>query len=481
MRHSLFNSDMEKGLIILMVIVIGAIFFAPTINQPSSPTSPSDSQTIWVEMPPLKRDPTYLPRRIPPPPGVEIGAQANNIFVVTNGGVACGGGELSTDALAAFNYALDIWATFLDEDQIVVDIAVDVCSRNLGNGGTLGSGGSQFSAGFFGAPVSNTFYPTSLGNQFAGQDLSGTAADIFVTFNNNSAINWYFGTDGNTPAGQTDFVSTALHETGHGLGLNGFMTVSNGDGTWGSLPAIFDNFAEDNSGNVLVNTYGNPSTALANILTSEVYFGGTNATAANNDASVALHAPDPFVSGTSYSHLDDSFDTGDNADPLMTHSLNDGESVHSPGLVTLNLFRDLGWDILINADLSLSTSISPDPVQPTTTAVNYTITLQNNGTIDATGVTITSTMPTSTTYESSSPTGTFDGTYLVWQGLTVAAQSSSTVSFQASVSSALNNGNQLVNAISATSVEGASATLSANTVTVATQNYVYLPLIVDNN
>ena len=54
-----------------------------------------------------------------------------------------------------------------------------------------------------------------------------------------------------------------------------------------------------------------------------------------------LYAPGTWNSGSSYSHLDQSFNGTPNA--LMTYSLGFGESEHSPGPVTEGLLQDIGW------------------------------------------------------------------------------------------------------------------------------------------
>ncbi len=131
-------------------------------------------------------------------------------------------------------------------------------------------------------------------------------------------------------------------------------------------------------------------------------------------------------------------------------------------------------------NLSLSSATNPHPVQATTGAITYTITLQNSGGITATGVAITSTIPNSTTHSSHSSGGSFDGANVVWTGLTVVGNSSTSVSFQVSVTPPITDGDKLVNDISASSAEGVTASISANSVTVGLRP-VYLPIVLGNN
>jgi uncharacterized repeat protein (TIGR01451 family) len=134
-------------------------------------------------------------------------------------------------------------------------------------------------------------------------------------------------------------------------------------------------------------------------------------------------------------------------------------------------------------DLSFSSSTDPHPVEATTTEITYTITLANNGGADATGVTITSTIPNSTSYvaDSASDDGTFvGGTYVVWNELAVAKDSSAGVSFQVTVTEIITDGDRLTNELSASSAEGITAASTNNSVTVGLQ-LTYLPLILKNN
>ena len=62
------------------------------------------------------------------------------------------------------------------------------------------------------------------------------------------------------------------------------------------------------------------------------------------------HAPTPFaptqwINGSSYAHLDESAFPQGTANALMTPYLNNGEVLHSPGAVTIGIFRDVGWNV----------------------------------------------------------------------------------------------------------------------------------------
>ena len=264
----------------------------------------------------------------------------------------------SQEAEDAFQFAVDIWEQHIES---TVPIKVSANWTPLG-ANILGSAGANYIIrDFTNVPVPSTWYAAALANAIAGGDIDPAEHDINANFNSTLA-NWYFGTDGNTPAGQFDLVTVVLHELGHGLGFFGSMNVDdadagngqecdgvNGNGCWGSsgFPFIYDRFAEDGPGVSLINTgaYPNPSTILADSLQSDdVHFDGAlvGATLGNRGP---LYAPNPWDPGSSYSHWkESSFPAGDE-NALMTPFISSGESNHSPGPATCAHFQDIGWTL----------------------------------------------------------------------------------------------------------------------------------------
>ncbi len=315
-------------------------------------------------------DPGFSDLRVPPPPQLELAAKgllAKTASVTVNylpAGPGQGTDTCATwpeNAKAAFSYSANLWGALL---QSSVPITVDACwASNLGSGVLGHAGASNYYKDFTGAPVAGTWYPVALANSLHGSDLDAAKGDIYAAFS--STFNWYFGTDGNTPASQMDFVSVLLHEMGHGLGFSGSMQVSGSLGSWGggtTSPLIYDRFTENNAGQPLINTtlFPNPSTTLATQLQSNaVFFDGTQANAGNGGSRVPLYAPTAFRSGSSYSHLAESFNNTPNA--LMTFSLAAGESTQDPGPVTMGMFKDMGWAL-------------------NTGAASYTLTVKKSGT-----------------------------------------------------------------------------------------------------
>lgn len=251
-------------------------------------------------------------------------------------------------AQTAFAYATTLWGSYLTS---TVPIRIDACWSNLGSSSILGySWSDTFYRDFSGAPQSNTWYAVALANALRGSDLNGSStAEIHITYNSN--FNWYFGTSGTPGSGQMDFVTVVMHEITHGLNFAGWMTYGStycGGATYGcwgystGFPSIYDRFMENGTGQLLISAFSNNSAALGSQLTSSnLYFDGTNARAANSGSPPKMYAPYSWSGGSSYSHVDTIYDGTANA--LMTWSVASQEVVHQPGPIVLGILKDLGW------------------------------------------------------------------------------------------------------------------------------------------
>ena len=247
------------------------------------------------------------------------------------------------DTKAAFEQAGIIWGNLL---QSSVPIKIQVCWASLANAKTLGySGGAPLRRDFTNAPRSGTWYTGSLANSLSGTDLDTSQYDMHITFNKN--FSWYTGTDSNPPEGYYDLESVALHEICHGLNFSGSMYYASGVANWGNntgYPNIYDTYMHDGSGNSLIDTsvYANNSSALGSAVTSnDMWFHGPLAMSANGGR-VKMYAPETWVSGSSYSHLDaETFASGSNR--LMRYAIASGTAIHDPGPVTIGILKDLGW------------------------------------------------------------------------------------------------------------------------------------------
>ncbi|MBK6265961.1 choice-of-anchor D domain-containing protein [Marivirga sp. S37H4] len=286
------------------------------------------------------------------------------------------GAQANPEASAAFEYALDIWAT-----QIVSPVPIKVYAdfANLGPGVLASAGPAYNVTNFPGAPEEDVLYPAALANALAGEVLfPDEEYDLIV--NLGDGIPWYFGLDGNTPSGLYDFVTVALHEAGHGLGFTTVRGYNNGTGTMRSngQPSIFGIFMEDGDGDRLLD-FPDPSTELGDAFTGgDLYMGGEYAVAALGGERPELYAPSTWQGGSSIAHWDEAaFPAGD-VNSLMTPQVGSAESNFDIGDITRGLFKDMGW--VINDEgaptlVATPTSISDEILIGE--AVTHTISLSN--------------------------------------------------------------------------------------------------------
>lgn len=312
------------------------------------------------------------------------------------------------ESQAAFQAAVDIWSASITS---TVPIEVVANWTQLGPG-VLGSAGPSLFIRDWTAgtppPRAATWYPIALANKLAGVDLSTQTHDINANFSSVFA-NWYFGTDGATPAGQYDFMSVVLHELGHGLGFVGSASVNSGNGSWGQgsgFPFVYDRFTENGAGAAIINTgaFPNPSAALAAQLQgADLFFDGPQAAASNGGSRPKLYAPGTWIQGSSYSHLDEATFPAGNPNALMTPQIGTAEAIHYIGPVTVGMFRDMGWEIdapepPASADLALTQAVTPAVILPGR-LITYTLTLRNNGAVNAENVAVRDPIPAAITVE----------------------------------------------------------------------------------
>ncbi len=318
----------------------------------------------------LVAGPGFLPTPLAP------AVQAADRIVVREAAATITGefvGPWPAEGRRAFERAARLLARHLDAPVTITVVAewAPLDEGILGRGGPAG----QY-ANFDGAAQSDTYYPAALANQLAGDRLE-PGPDIETGFN--SAETWYFGDDARPPAGQSHFASTVIHEILHGMGFLGtFYVDAEGLGTWGDddgelspiwravrpaphrhvhrhparllsqegpYPDIYDRFVVNGRRQRLLDASRFPrgTEDLADELQSEdLYWDGAAGIAANGGP-VKLFAPEVWVDGSSFSHLDD--DTYDGtANAIMTAG---GERLPGaePGPVILGMLADMGWRI----------------------------------------------------------------------------------------------------------------------------------------
>ena len=294
---------------------------------------------------------------IPPPPTLKLSQHGNYLatedpqFIVTYDG-------FTDEARAAFQYAVDIWNSLI---RSPVPIRIDASFTDLGGfeGETIILGGAR-PADWKSPGSLDLWFPEALADMRADRDLAAGEPDIITRFNNHEEANWYFGTDGNTPAGKTDFVSIVLHEIAHGLGFFSFARVEQGSfsrstlsgGTTGrlrggnpDLPYIYDFFVENGAKKTII-SFPDRSFALENQFTSnDLFWNGKKGVEANAGIPPHLYTPSSWEQGSSYTHLDEITFPAGNANSLMTPYYDNQEAVHDPGPIALGMLEDIGWTI----------------------------------------------------------------------------------------------------------------------------------------
>ncbi len=272
-----------------------------------------------------------------------LGTQSTAAAAVATADIEVTYNGFSAAAQNAFEAAVSVWETRIVSTQV---IHVNATWEGLGSG-VLGQAGPNA----FYLMDDGFVYPAALAE--ARCSCEKDASEIDASFNS-AFPDWYLGTDGNTPADKWDFYSVVLHELGHGLGFLSSFYVQGSQGGWGFTDEFFhvyplrfdlNEWSAASGGIALTDTsvYPNPSAALKTELTDGgVFLGGSNVEAALGGRA-ALYAPNPWSPGSSNSHLDEAAFPNGNENALMTPYLDNGETAHDPGPVTLAVFRDIGW------------------------------------------------------------------------------------------------------------------------------------------
>jgi hypothetical protein len=253
--------------------------------------------------------------------------------------------------MVAFQHAVDIWSRMITTS---IPITIDASFDPLGSG-VLGSAGPTFiSINFAEAPITNTWYPIGLVDQFTGFDEVGT--DISASFSSNFS-NWYFGLDGCPGPGQYDFVTVVMHEIAHGLGFFSvaevfFYPFGTNAGFYGCYgfesnsiyyPIVFERFLESGSGEKISDFDPNYCwSELYSIFTGDDLFINSPRLNSCLGAPAKMYAPFFFSDGSSISHFDEASYPDGSAQAMMTPFVSAGEAVHLPGC-SLALLADMGY------------------------------------------------------------------------------------------------------------------------------------------
>jgi hypothetical protein len=277
-------------------------------------------------------------------------AQVSNFSININGAVPAGLAQ-------AMDIAAEKWSLYL---QINIPVKVNVFTVNSNflpfSGLTLANGRRNFSN----APQGNVLYVSSLANQLAGTELNPGEYDMDIYFN--LASNFYFGT-GKPTSTQLDFISTAMHEIGHGLGFysDGYVDAQ-GKGSFGnipssvifplstsfpwrgqdSVPSIYDKYIVRASGTKLFGAALENTTAQGDRnKNGAVYFDGpVFANPSHANARVRLAGgTGVFSFGEDLLHIHQSY-----SNTIMSYYWGSGDTVRIPAPWEIGILEEIGWN-----------------------------------------------------------------------------------------------------------------------------------------
>jgi autotransporter-associated beta strand protein len=168
----------------------------------------------------------------------------------------------------------------------------------------------------------------------------GSTSDCLIQFG--TGVAWNFGAG--VPTSSYDFRSVSGHEIGHTLGF--VSTYDPGSDKFSSLGlSAWDKNLIDNSNVLLGNrpvAGGTGTLGDFNQVANPVYFTGTNAKGQNGGNNVPVYAPNPYVPGSSMSHLNQA--SFPNA--LMHPQFSAGQSIRTPTALEWGIMQDLGWSVI---------------------------------------------------------------------------------------------------------------------------------------
>ena len=295
---------------------------------------------------------------------------------------------LGADRRAALEYAGAIWGSLIRSAYAGETIHVNAQFQAMPlTSTTLASASPDLFYGNFAANyprvvIDDNHYPKALASHLHEADIEPGRNDITINFNSNvgtpggalANFSFYYGTDALPPtANGQDFVSTAVHELGHGLG---FFASFRSDGSYGvfgdgtydpgddvsGFKTIYDHFVWYVSQDGFFNGYltnGDQSRIASALVSNRLSWSGNSGTAANGGTQPKLFAPNPFSAGSSISHVDQATLPND----LMTPSSNNGGYI--PSAIDRGILTDMGWDISLAAATRTWTGQGADNVWAT--------------------------------------------------------------------------------------------------------------------
>lgn len=170
-------------------------------------------------------------------------------------------------------FAADLWGGVLvDPQPVYVAAQFNPLPTNV-----LGSAGATSAwINFPNAAYPNTIYSVALAEALSNSNLNGNVVDISSQFS--SDFSFYYGLDGNTPAGQVNFLDVIMHEFGHGLGFQNFEDEASG-AFLANLQDVYSIFTFDDTTGKFWTQMTNAERQASALNYGKVVFTGANAVA----------------------------------------------------------------------------------------------------------------------------------------------------------------------------------------------------------
>jgi Cep192 domain 4 len=319
--------------------------------------------------------------------------------------------------LNAFQHAAEIWGALL-ASSVTIRVGANFDPQSCSaTSAVLGSAGAtQVFRDFAGAIEPGTWYPSALANALHGSDLDAQSDDVQATFN--SAIGttcafpsvWYYGLDASPPSGQIDFVSVVVHELGHGLGFQTFMSLGSGAKLLGFDDTFLRNLEGHGATPADFPSMSNAQRLAATTDTGNLHWVGANVDAASGvltggavGTHVRMYAPNPQQGGSSVSHWDTALVPDQIMEPIYTGPH------HTPGL-ELPAFQDIGWTV---GSVASAPAIDVQPGSKAYGTLSVGSTLDQSFTVKNTG---TATLHVSSTSVTNLGQGTSAGEFSITNG-----------------------------------------------------------------
>lgn len=209
--------------------------------------------------------------------------------------------------LAAANYLGSLFAPAYPREVMRVKVSfIPMPDGTLGSGRPLGYTSSASFTSTSSHYQTNTDYSFALANHLAGFELNAGNL-VEATFSTSTRILWSYSTTESPPPGsfEVSLYATMIHELAHGLGF--IHGLDGGTGAFASnhrIPTAYDRFLVQGEIAKVPLPGQTDRERLAALSSSDIFWNGALARAANNGRPVKLYAPTPYQTGSSISHLD---------------------------------------------------------------------------------------------------------------------------------------------------------------------------------